>query len=373
MQTTQAQAPYPRRSGRPPGPATAARRHQRPPTRPETAEQPRRSSHEQPASPAAALRAIPALTHVRPILPAHAVAAFIKATENRPKNAIDLLVRELPVPQGAIGLPLAERLLQGLAALSDMNGCTVFIDFKHKVTFGFEWDADGYYNLHGLAEETRRLDPHWLPSVIAAVENWTYHTCMIRGPRAMEPHAEYWWDTERLMEELGEEIYRIPEPQRTKLALKYARRKGLPHIKLIQDQTPHRYYVPEYKGDEVVERTRALSLHPDAPAWIPSVARLLEELQTATAKLPDGDDFLETMLYSPMSGVIGVVPEKQCFVAELSNEYMEMHWQSGEESPQQVITLEESQESRTYLTQYLEAAPVQVAAAKRLLELLGSL
>ncbi|WP_414658007.1 hypothetical protein ACINK0_15940 [Deinococcus sp. VB343] len=71
--------------------------------------------------------------------------------------------------------------------------------------------------------------------------------------------------------------------------------------------------------------------------------------------------------------VIGVVPEKQCFVAELSNEYMEMHWQSGEESPQQVITLEESQESRTYLTQYLEAAPVQVAAAKRLLELLGSL
>lgn len=368
-----APAPHPQRPPRQP------RRCQ---PRPETAVQPGQSPQGEPSGPLAALRAVPRLTGVRPLLARNRVEWFIQQQGREQARArghralIQHLVARLPVPGEARQLPLTDQLAHGLEACDPMKHCDV--QLRHEeghIQFHFDWAADGLYDLHPLQEATRRLDPEWLPGLVAALEGWTALAAPVIGPRYLSHVAEYWWNLDQLSEGyLSEELEHWDLNASERFTLAYARRKGLPHPYLIQDATPWRYYRPAYTPEQVVTRTRELQVALTGKlAPLRGLSDQLAELSRLSALLPTltNEECQQVGNMAALPYVISVEGGRHNHTYELANEYMQAVWTGGDNDPHCVLHVRADEESPERLRRYLTTAPRVVEVTEQVLGLLS--
>ncbi|CAM3477927.1 hypothetical protein DESA109040_14175 [Deinococcus saxicola] len=324
----------------------------------------------------------PGLGGVRPVqlraeLSAHALrqtqadqaAQAIRATLHGALAYLNL------TPGQDAGEELTSALEQRFPLSSTQVGVTLHGDAA--LAFCFENNVDGVYSLQHLARHLKK-DLRVLGGVLDCIERRSARSEPSFGPGGLQDHADYWWNTDRLAEELYDRLADENEPARNarletmlnqpRTVLKLARRLGLQHAALLSDSFPRAllWRLPDEEATLSALRTRGAAGGPLALAWT-RLADALAALITADDALPGMDDEevgnisglpLVTRLYT--TGGDGYCP-----AYDLVNEFTECHWQGSEDNPFYALHLNASQESAARLTTALQnMAHAQAALAK---------
>jgi hypothetical protein len=323
-------------------------------------------------------RAVPTLTGVGPVVyqadldGVAAQWAALQANDPTPL-VLPLFGTVLPDPgqEGSLG----ERLTRALNAAAPLTEVTVHVQNRDgQLIVQAAAHQDGVVSLGRLHAALWAQDPRLLPGVLAALEDSSSPVMPVLGPRAAAEIAEYWHNTDHLLElglpeHLGrDEPLELSERQ----AIRLARRFGLPHARQVQDATPWQYFRKLLTLPEVLAQLEAL---PEKWEKLKVLGPLLAQLAEAQGALPE----LSVQEASEVHGLL--IPHTFLTVSrapygiaeETVDEFVRNHWESGEEDPQYVLHVDTTAESHARLAAYLRHAPVIERLCEAIVDLLTAL
>jgi hypothetical protein len=323
---------------------------------------------------------VPRLDGVTPFLTQQdlelAQARYETARRNDPTGLVlPLFGTVLPDP-GPDG-DLEDRLMRALDQACPLQHVSLSVHNTGGVLrLDAEATQDGVLSLAALHAALKPLDPQVLPSVLSLLEWATARVVPVLGPKGVsEGVAAYWYSLEGLRDlHLPE---RFPEDQLHRVwrlsdreVVRLARRLGLPHAWQVTDGTPHHYFrdVPDMAG--TLTRVQEVSAH--LPGLAP-LAELLEALVAHARGLPEMTPEEESEIPGlPMPHtVITVSPLPYCVVRETVDEYVQHHWEGGEDHPQVRLDIGMGAEDHRRLSSYLKHAPGVEQLSARVITLLS--
>ncbi|OLV16376.1 hypothetical protein BOO71_0012037 [Deinococcus marmoris] len=324
----------------------------------------------------------PGLGNVRPVQ----LRAELKASQTRQAQADQAAQAIQATLHGALthlgltpGEDAGEQLIAALEQRYPLSITQVSVTLHGETGLGlcFENNVDGVYGLEHLARHLGK-DLRVLGGVLRCIERRSARSEPSFGPGGLQDHADYWWNSDRLAEELYDRFAEEGEGERNarletmlnqpRTVLKLARRLGLQHAALLSDSFPHAllWRPPDEEATLSALRTRGAAGGPLALAWT-RLADALAALIAADDALPGMDDAevgnisglpLVTRLYT--TGGDGYCP-----AFDLVSEFTECHWQGGEDNPFYALHLDASRESAARLTTALQnMAHAQAALTK---------
>jgi hypothetical protein len=273
-----------------------------------------------------------------------------------------------PGQEGSLG----ERLTRALNAAAPLTEVTVHVQNRDgQLIVQAAAHQDGVLSLGRLHAALWAMEPRLLPGILSVLECYSSPVMPVLGPKAAAEIAEYWHNTDHLLELTLPEYLGRDEPLELseRQAIRLARRFGLPHARQVQDATPWHYFRKLLTLPEVLALLEAL---PDRWEKLKALGPLLAQLAEAQGALPE----LSVQEASEVSGLL--IPHTFFTVCEASygiaeetvDEFVRSQWESGDEEPQYVLHVDNTPESHARLAAYLRHAPVIERLCEAIVDLL---